>query len=417
MNLFYFYKVPFLVPYWDKEELRTIFQMIFKGHVVEGNQIKNFEHEISDLIGIKYVRAVNFGRVAIELSLKGLGLGNGDEVIVPSFVCRSAVVPVIQAGCIPVYADIGEDLNIDPDSIEENITNNTRAVLVSHLSGKIADMDEIQKIAKNYNLYIIDDAAQSFGAKYKNKYAGTLGDVGIFSIGLGKNMMATTGGMLVTDSREIINRINEIELSKEGKKEVIQRALDMALRYRYRSYTSPFFAVGDVVFNYVTMKSDDRNIESSMPTYSIKRISNLDVALGRIQLKKIEEIINKRRRNAKILSEYLSDLDQITLPEYSSDHIFTKYIIKLNAKDEPRRTTVRWNKILKLTQFLNNKRIEVEWSYVPLHLRDGFQKYKWKELPVTENLWWKLITLPVNPLLEEEQMKYVAENIKEFFKK
>lgn len=406
-----FYKVPFLVPYWNKEELKTILQSIFRGELVEGDQISKFEHEISNLVGVRYVKTMNFGRVAIESSLKGFGLEKGDEVIVPSFVCRSAVVPVIHAGGIPVYADIGEDLNINPHCIEENITDKTRAVIVPHLSGKIADIDEIQKIAKENNLYIIDDAAQAFGAKHNGKYAGTLGDVGIFSIGLGKNMIATTGGILVTDSKEIFDRAGCVELAKERKAEVTKRALNLTLQYRYRKYTHPFFIIGNKILNKLIM-----NPESQIPAYFRKKMSNLDAALGRIQLSKLDGIIQKRRRNAKILSDCLSDLDQITLPEYLDEHIFTKYIIQFNAGNKSKKTTDRWERLLEFEKFLRTKRIEAEWSYVPLHLREGLQKYKRKELLVTENLWWKLITLPVNPSLGEEQMIYVAENVKTFLR-
>lgn len=387
-----FWKVPFLVPYWDKEESRKIKECFRNGKIIGGDEIEKFEKEIADYFNVKYVATVNLGRSAIELALRGLGLKKGDEVILPSFACRGVVLPIIKICATPVFADINDDLNICPESIEKNITKRTRAIIVPHLSGKIADIDKIKKIAKKHKLFIIDDAAQAAGAVHNGKYAGTLGDAGILSIGYSKNMMATTGGVLMTDNRAIFEKIIKIKIGKETEREVKIRTKKFLRRYKYRKWVGPIYTIFDKIA-----------CRNTLPPYEAKKISNLDASIGRIQLKKLREINQRSIGNSHQLDNSLKNLRGIILPK-KEDNIFTKFTIILED-----------DKAKEFSRFMKTKRIETELSYKPLHLNPEFGKYKRRDLPNTDKLWRRVISLPVSPILGKKEMDYTAKKVRKFF--
>lgn len=403
-----FYRVPFLVPYWDRRELRTILDAILKKKVIDGEDEEHFVKEFCDIIGVRYGVATNMERSAIELALRGLGLGSDDEVILPTFACRGVITPVIKAGCIPVFADIDDDFNISPQSIRKHISEKTRAVIVAHLSGKVAKIEEIKESIKDRNILVIEDACQATGAKHNDNYLGTLGDVGIFSFGSGKNMMATAGGLLVTNSEELYNRIQNLKVERGHTGEVLRRAVHYILKYRLSRYTAPFFIVKNVATDIIC------HPDQATDDCRLSRISNMDAALLRIQLGKLGEIIDRRQRNAGILCQELSRVEDITIPDFDGEHIFTKFIITLRKGSKPTRVGL-CEEIREFVRYLAKASIQPEATYTPLHLREGFQGYCKGRLPNSEDLYWRSITLPVQPNLEEKDMLYVSKIVKQFF--
>lgn len=402
----FFPKAPFLVPYWDFQELGVIMKFFLKGSQSKENELTQVEEEVSNMLGVKYCLATNLGRSALELGLRALGLKEGSEVLVSSFICRGAVLPILRIGCVPVFVDIDNGFNPDPESVKENISPKTRAIIISHLGGKPAQVEELINIAKDYGLFVIDDAAQSFGAKYKDKFVGTWGDIGIFSFGMGKNLMATAGGMLVTDSRVLFEKAREIKLDDENRFKVLKRAINKTIKHRYRRLTLPFILLKEKL-SYLKRKSS-----CSVP-YSLRRMSALDASLLSLQLKKKDEIINRRRMNAQIFNLVLEGVPNLHLPEYSDGHIFTKYPILIDGR-RPIDSRKRGQVLLELARFLRKKGVEPEWSYFPLHLQKGFERFKKRGLPKAESLWWKVLILPVNPFLSKETIKYVGAAVKEF---
>ena len=278
------------------------------------------------------------------------------------------------------------------------------------MGGKLARMQPFIKIAQEKDLYIIEDAAQALGAKFADgSYAGTKGDVGIYSFGLGKNLIATAGGMLVTNSDEIYYKIQKVEFGQESKKEVIARALKIRLEYTNRKYTwLPSLTTR-------VLKNKFKPASGKQQGDSLKRISNLDAALVRVQLSKVEEIIKKRQANSRYLIDHLNDNPKLGLPECSEEHIFTKFTITINNGPELRKEPNRWLETLNLQMALLRRGIEIEWPYVPVHIREEFEKFTSCELPIAESLWWKLINLPVNPTLGVAQMEYIADCINEIY--
>lgn len=218
--------------------------------------------------------------------------------------------------------------------------------------------------------------------------------------------MATQGGMLVTDSQEVYQKASAEKFDVQDNKEVLKRLANALLEFRFRKFTKfPYLAF---------RKSLVHNSKLPLPLPQRKRMSALDASLARQQLSKLDLVIERRVRNARLLTEYLASVDQIETPTGTDpENIFTKYPIKVsdNTVCQSRdRSTI----LVKLSDFLGRRGIEVEWLYSPLHLRQHTKRTA--ALPNTENLYRRVLCLPVNPFLSERQIEYVAFNVKQFFK-
>jgi perosamine synthetase len=408
-----YYVAPFVVPYWNKDEAKTAVECILSNELVKGEFASRLERAFSRRFNVKYSIATNLGRSAIYLGLIGLGLKPGDEVILPSFGCLAMLQPILKIGCKPVFADINDDLNIDPNSIEKCMSDKTRVIIMAHLCGKTANIKQIMDIAKEKGIVVLDDAAQACGAKYGEKFVGTHGHIGIFSFGMGKNIMATQGGMLVTNSEEIFEKAVKTELQEESSREVLKRVVNVFLEFRLRRLTRlPYVAVRKMC-SYIKKEPSNSPLPSLPPC---KKMSNLDAALALIQLSKLDIIIRKRVGNANLLTKYLKGIDEIETPEGAyPGHVFTKYVIRVpEGAISP--AYDRAVTLVKMAKFLEKRGIEPEWLYTPLHLRIRTGSYKKVELCKTEGLYRRVICLPINPFLSEEQIKYVASNVREFFR-
>lgn len=344
----------------------AIKKVIISSQFILGNECAEFEKEFAKFIGVKYAIGVGDGSSALELSMLALGIGEGDEVITPanSYIASSSSISAI--GAKPVLVDCLEDsFNIDPDKIEKLITKRTRAILPVHLYGQVANMEKILKIAKKYKLYIVEDACQAHGAKFKNKVAGCFGEVAAFSFYPGKNLGAYgDGGMVVTNKKYIAERVRL--LRNYGQKE----------KYKH-------LILG-------------RN----------SRLDNLQAAILRVKLKRLPDWNNKRLLNAKIYNRYLAKVPIITpkiFPNYK--HVFHIYAIRAKKRNE-------------LASYLSSKGIATVMHYpLPIHLQPAYKKlgYKAGDFPITEKLANEILSLPMFPELKEEEIKYICKNIATFY--
>ncbi len=193
----------------EKHEIfRCINRVLKKGHFILTPELQNFEKSICKFAGSKYCLGVNSGTDALMMSLWSLGISKGDEVITSPISFIATASSIIHIGAKPVFVDIGDDLNINPDLIEKAITKKTKAILPVNWTGKVCKMDKIIKIAKKHNLAVIEDAAQAMGAYYKNKHAGTFGKISAFSTHPLKNLNALgDGGFIITNEKKIYNKI------------------------------------------------------------------------------------------------------------------------------------------------------------------------------------------------------------------
>ncbi|MCM8781381.1 MAG: DegT/DnrJ/EryC1/StrS family aminotransferase, partial [Candidatus Omnitrophica bacterium] len=313
-------------------------EVISETNFILGKQVSLLEEEIARYIGIRYAVGVASGTDALVLSLLALGIGKDDEVITTPFTFIATAEAVVRVGAKPIFCDIDyKTYNIDVTEIEKKITKRTKAIIPVHLYGLPCDMDGILTLARKYNLKVIEDCAQSFGAEYKGKKTGSFADCGCFSFFPGKNLGCYgDGGMVVTNNEEIAQRLR-------------------CLR-NHGSITKYYYAMHG--FN--------------------SRLDTLQAVVLRIKLKYIDKWINQRIQNAKLYNELLSNIESIVTPVAFSGikHVFNYYTIRI--KD---------NKRDKVQQKLKENNIAYA-TYYPLclHLQDVYKDlgYKRGDFPMAE---------------------------------
>jgi len=280
-----------------KEELQLVTEVIKSGslnYLFGGTKVDQFEKDFAKKYGLKNAVASSSGTAAIHVALNTIEINPGDEVIVPPITDGGTIIPILYQNAIPVFADIeAKTYNIDYKSIEERITEKTKAIIVVHLLGQACDMDPILQIAKEKNIWIIEDCAQAFLTKYKGKLVGTLGDFGCFSFQQSKHITTGDGGMTITKHDDLAKRM--------------------------RMCSDKGWPRGEIFRDYLFLA----------PNY---HMTELQGAVGIAQLRKLDRIINNRIESAKILTDLLKGNEYISVPyiDNYSNHTYWKYPIEIN---------------------------------------------------------------------------------------
>jgi perosamine synthetase len=265
---------------------------------ITGPKVKEFEDKFANKFGVNYALATANGVMALHLALAALKIGPGDEVIVPAHTFIGTAIPVLMANAIPVFVDVEIDtFNIDPGKIEKAITDRTKAIMPVHLNGLTAEMDEINRIANKHQLHVVEDACQAHGARYKGKMTGTLGDIACFSFFEDKVLTTGEGGMLITNNKEWYERARCMRSYGE---EIVTSIAE-------RKYEHVILG-----FNY--------------------RMGSLNAVLGINQLDKLEEMVEKRNKNAQYLIKNLSNIDGIITPKHPDYclHAYYKFVSRID---------------------------------------------------------------------------------------
>ena len=288
-------------PYFEKDEIDAVVRVLQSGNVNywTGKECKLFEEEFADVIGSDFAISVANGTVALEAALTSLGIGPGCEVVVPSRTFIASASCIAMCGAKPIVADVDPvSQNVTAESIERVLTPKTKAVVVVHLAGWPCDMDSIMNLARSRGIYVIEDCAQALGAQYKGKMVGSIGHVGAFSFCQDK--ILTTGGeggMITTNDRELWNKM-----------------------WSYKDHGKDYATVhrGDHPFGF-------RWLHERFGTNL--RMSEMQAAIGRLQLKKLPEWLELRKRNANILTECFSSIPTLrtTMPSADVSHAYYKY--------------------------------------------------------------------------------------------
>jgi perosamine synthetase len=373
------WKIPLYKIYTDDEDVNIITKIIKRGNNwAVGPEIEQFEHALSNYVGTDYCVTLNSGTSALHAAYLAYGIGSNDEVIVPSFSFISTANSVLFVNAKPVFADI-EDVTfgLDSNSILEKISSNTKAIVPMDYGGSSCNINEIKKISDEKKLFLIEDAAESLGASISGKKVGSISDSSIFSFCGNKVLTTGEGGALVTNSKQIYEKIKLI-------------------RSHGRQNNADYF----------NNPSDSNYIELGYNW----RMSSMTAALGISQLSKLDKIITKRQENAKYITSKLSKIPQIQTPIISNEqnHIFQMYVIRLQNQE------IRD----KLHNFLTKKRIFSKVYFNPIHLTDFYKMkfgYKANSLPVTEQISQQVLTLPLYPNMENEEKDYLVNSIEEFF--
>lgn len=369
------WKIPLFKIYWDEEDVKHVTREIQSGmNWAVGPQVAEFENLIKEKTGARYAVTFNSGTSALHSVLLAHKINKGDEVIVPSFTFIATANSPLFVGAKPVFADIErETLGLDPESVKEMITDKTRAILPIHYGGCPCKIRELKEIAEDHDLILIEDAAEAQGAKIGDKKVGTFGDSAILSFCQNKIMTTGEGGAVVTNSQEVFERLNLIR--SHGRLE----------HANYFTSLEPFDYV-DLGFNF--------------------RMSNLTASLGIAQINKLDTVINMRRKNSLYLNESLNNIEGIELimPPKDYYHVYQLYTIIANNRDE-------------LMRHLADNGIMSKIYFDPVHMTHFYKnvmKYKC-ELPVTEEISKKVVTLPMYPTLQREDMDLIVQEIKEFY--
>lgn len=375
-------KIPLFKIYWDKNDVKAVSDVIKSGrNWAIGPEVGEFEKKLAKYIGTKYALAFNSGTSALHALLLAYGIKKGDEVIVPSFTFIATSNACLMVGATPVFAEIErETCGLNPIDVERKITKKTKAIIPVHYGGLPCKIEEIKKIADKYKLILLEDAAESLGAKAVNKKVGTFGHSAILSFCGPKVITTGEGGAAVTDSKEIYEKLKLI-------------------RSHGRAETANYFSSSEHM-DYVELG------------YNF-RMSTMTAALGISQLAKIDKIIAMRRRNAEYLSKKLKDIKEIK-PLGSPkgyDNVYQMFVIFVSGGRETRKA---------LKNYLNKKGIGAKVYFYPNHLTSFYRKKfgcKVGFLKETEAISDEVLTLPMYPELKKEEMNFMAEEIKGFFLK
>lgn len=348
-----------------RELLACVERVLEKGHFVLTEEVREFEEKAARHIGTKHCVALNSGTDALMMALWALGIGRGDEVITTPISFVASTGAIVHVGATPVYADVKQDQNIDPEQIERKITPRTKALLPVHWTGRIADMNAIMDIARRHNLRVIEDAAQSMGAYYHGKHGGTFGHVAAFSAHPLKNLNALgDGGFLATDDDEVARKV--------------------------RLYRTHGLADRDTCVLY--------GVNS--------RLDSLNAEVLKFRLERLPDIVARRRRNADLYRKLIKP-GPVFIPE-DKPHERNAFVMFITQADERDR----------LKAYLAEQGVESLVYYgTPLHLHQAAARlgYKRGDFPVAERQAERVLALPHHQHLTEEQIGYVADKVNRFY--
>lgn len=364
----------------DEDDINSVVKVLKGDYLTTGPIVSEFENSVAKYVGTKYAVAVSNGTAALHMACYAAGISEGDEVLVPAITFAASSNCVLYCGGKPVFIDIDpKSYNIDINKIKEKITNKTKAIIPVDFAGQSVDMDLILKIAEEYNLIVIEDAAHALGSEYKNEKVGSKAHMTEFSFHPVKPITTGEGGVVVTNSKELYEKM--ILFRSHG----ITRNSELMTENQGPWYYEQI----DLGYNY--------------------RLTDIQSALGLSQIKKLDDFILKRREIVNKYNEAFKDLKEIVTPfenEYSKSgyHI---YVLLLNLD----KLKCGRKEIFEALQAEN---IGVNVHYLPVYLHPYYKKlgYKKGECPVAEDIYNRMITIPLFPSMSDKDIKDVIEAVK-----
>jgi len=350
-------KCPMGAPDWGWEQNKIILKALFlkNNAFSDDGIISHLENRIKELFGVKHCIVLGSGRDSIKLALMSMGLKKGDRVIIPAFTCLTVLKPVLELGLMPVLADIGEDLQLDSESVKRVIRPGTKALIVPHLFGGLAAMDDLLQIAREKGLRVIDDAAQAIGLEGSWGYAGSGGDAGIYSFGLFKPISAVRGGALVTNDGSLYNRAVQMRGRNVHNISSRSRILKSFLKIRLRKYTYLLFLLKRYFQQQNAIYNNSRHSENNI----INNISHLDADIVLSQIDNIVSVRNKCWSKAK---EFYDKIFQIPFLRQCIPwpyNGFPRWVVRINNQN----SAIFEN----FFSYMLSKGIEVQPAYRPVH--------------------------------------------------
>lgn len=370
--------VPFFAPWITREDKKAVIDALNSSLLTDGPKLRQFESAFAKFTGARYAIGVSNATSALHLSIKALGIGEGDEVIVPDMTFVATANAVVLSGAVPVFADVEkETMNISIDSIKKKINSKTKAIIPVHFAGKVCDIVTISKIARKNNLVVIEDCAHAIGARYGEKHVGNFGSTGCFSFYPTKNITTIEGGMVITNSKKTAEYVMSAR----------NHGLTKTLVQRYASGKPWDYDVIESGYNY--------------------RLDEIRSALGLSQLKRIKKLNTLRKKAFEYYSNRLKHVKGLTTPHSSAsnDHAYHLYIMRVEKNNNVSRDEL-------FTQLLKYG-IKTTVHYKPLHEFTAFNKFKNNndDMKNSKQLYKEIISLPFYPNMPKKQQDFVIDCI------
>jgi len=356
-------KIPLTKPDLSLAEATAVSETILSGWLSQGKTVEEFEKLVAEYTGARYAIAFCNGTAALHATLLALGIGKGDEVIVPSFTFFSTVSSIVHAGATPVFADIDpHTFTIDPDDAARRITARTKAILPVHYGGGCAEMNSILQIADSRRLWVIEDAAEAIGSTYGARSAGTLGTAGMFSFTPTKNITTGEGGVVVTREADLQETLRL--LRNHGQDRIYHHVL---FGYNYR-------------------------------------MTEMQAALGIVQLRKLSGILSAKQEIAARLTDALSQVPGLQTPRSREGDLHSYMLYTVCLRSRELRDA--------LMAELRERGIETRVYFPPVHLQPVFRHSK-ERLPVTEDVARRCVSLPCYATMTPQEADYLTDSVRE----
>jgi len=377
--------IPYGRQFIDEEDVAAVCSVLRSKWLTTGPKVEEFERAVSDCVCTDYAVAVSSGTAALHSAMFAIGIGPGDEVIVPPMTFAATANCVVYQGGTPVFSDVHTDtLLMDPARVERRITSKTKAIIAVDFAGQACDYDELRKTAKDHNLVLVADGCHALGGEYKRKKIGCLADMTVFSFHPVKHITTGEGGMITTDRPEL--------------KKLIQSFRNHGItvdHHQRHSEETWFYEMKDLGYNY--------------------RITDFQCALGMSQLKKLPEWVKRRQEIARQYDEAFSDFEIIKPLSRRSDvsHAYHLYVVKIEFD----RLNIDRSSLFSI---LREKGIGVNVHYIPVHLHPFYKKTFGTRAglcPVAEAAYEKILSLPIFTGMSDDDVSYVSEEIRKIIKR
>ena len=374
------------IPYgrhWiDEDDIQAVVDVLRSDWITTGPKVLEFEQTVADFVGVKEAVAVSSGTAALHAAMNAIGIGPGDEVILPPLTFAATANAIVFQGGTPVFADVDpETLLIDPAQVETKISPRTKAIIAVDYAGQPCGYDALKELANLHNLILVADACHSLGATYKGRNVGTLADLTIFSFHPVKHITTGEGGMVVTDNTQLAKQIRLFR----------NHGINSDFREREKN-KSWFYEMVDLGYNF--------------------RLSDLQCALGISQLKKLPGFLKARIEIAKRYDNAFEDLENITplLIKEQRQSAYHLYVVKSEFE------SFGWTRS-EFFKKMHRAGIGVNVHYIPVHLHPFYRKHFKTKIglcPIAESAYKKIVSLPIFPQMTKDDVNHVIQMIREF---
>jgi perosamine synthetase len=374
-----FPSIPYGRQWIDETDIQAVVDVLHSDFITTGPKVAEFERAVADYVGAKNAVAVNSGTAALHAALSAIGIGPGDEVIVPPMTFAATANCIVYQGATPVFADVAADtLLIDPNQVEDKISSRTKAVIAVDYAGQPCEYDALISIAEKHGIFIVADACHSLGAKYKGRNVGTLADLSVFSFHPVKHITTGEGGMIVTDETEFAEKMR-----------------------RFRNHGISMDAL---------QRSDHGTWYYEMQTLGYNyRITDFQCALGINQLRNLPQFLKRRRQIAVQYDDFFSCLQEVEPLEVRKDslHAYHLYVVEVKSSEPETGRELFFRK-------MRANGIHVNVHYIPVHMHPYYRKrfHTYPELcPVAKKAFESILSIPIYPAMKDSEVHRVISNV------